>query len=57
MPSLSPLDREKTYLVYCRTGRHSRESLVILTDMGFKSIYNMEGGISSFKVAHGDLVE
>lgn len=42
------LDKDKTYLVYCRSGRRSEASAEILDGMGFEHVYNLEGGISGW---------
>ena len=44
---LEVLDKSKSYYVYCRTGRRSLRVCVILRNLGFKEIYNLEGGIVS----------
>lgn len=41
------LDKEKTYYVYCRTGRRSLRVCVIMRNLGFEKVYNLEGGIVS----------
>ena len=38
------LDLEKPVYVYCRSGKRSATAALILKDMGFKEIYDMEGG-------------
>jgi len=42
------LDREKTYLIYCRSGNRSSQACVIMEDMGFKNLYNLHGGIGAW---------
>ncbi len=42
---LEVLDKDKTYLVYCRSGRRSKKTQNIMERLGFKSVYNMAGGI------------
>jgi rhodanese-related sulfurtransferase len=42
---LAGLDRKKTYLVYCRTGNRSASALGIMSELGFRSSYHLEGGI------------
>lgn len=42
---LDQLDKEKTYLIYCRTDRRSGEALDIMAELGFREVYNMLGGI------------
>lgn len=46
---LSRLDRDKLYLVYCRTGRRSGLALRMMDELGFKEAYNMIGGIVQWK--------
>ena len=41
---LQQLDKSKTYLVYCRSGRRSVTAAEIMVDNGFTSVYNLEGG-------------
>jgi rhodanese-related sulfurtransferase len=41
------LDRSKTYVVYCRTGRRSvAASNIMVSELGFEDVKNMEGGYS-----------
>ena len=42
---MADLDREKTYLVYCRTGNRSARALEIMSELGFRRYYHLEGGI------------
>jgi len=44
---LEKLDSSKSYYVYCRTGRRSLRVCVILRNLGFKNVYNLEEGIVS----------
>jgi rhodanese-related sulfurtransferase len=43
---MAGLDRTKTYLVYCRTGNRSTSALGIMSELGFRSYYHLEGGIT-----------
>lgn len=43
------LDRNKTYLVYCRSGNRSASASAILEELGFKDVYNMTGGIQDWE--------
>ena len=38
------LDMEKPVYVYCRSGKRSAKAALILKDLGFKEIYDMQGG-------------
>ncbi len=42
---LSELDRDATYVVYCRTGNRSETGVRIMQELGFDWIYEMDGGI------------
>lgn len=44
---IEELDKSKNYYVYCRTGRRSLRVCVILRNLGFEHIYNLDGGIVS----------
>ena len=41
---LSVLDKDATYLVYCRSGRRSARTCSVMNEMGFTSLYNLSGG-------------
>ena len=43
--SLATLDKDKTYLLYCRTGNRSSKAFEIMKDMDFKKIYHMKSGV------------
>ncbi|ALC92311.1 hypothetical protein AM500_22955 [Bacillus sp. FJAT-18017] len=45
---MSKLDKEKTYLVYCRSGNRSKQASDMLSQKGFKHIYNMSDGYSEW---------
>ena len=45
---LLKLDKQKTYLVYCRSGNRSSKTLEIMRKMKFERVYNMLGGIRSW---------
>ncbi len=42
---LNALDKDKAYLIYCRSGRRSASARDIMSELGFKEVYNMSGGI------------
>ena len=46
---LRKLDREKSYLVYCRTGNRSRRATIAMEALGFRSIFHMTEGIVMWK--------
>lgn len=50
------LDRNKRYLLYCRTGSRSRYALEMMRNLGFKEIYNLENGILDWKLRKLEVV-
>ncbi len=44
---IEALDNTKNYYIYCRTGRRSLRVCVIMRNLGFQEVYNLEGGIVS----------
>ncbi|MCB2147780.1 MAG: rhodanese-like domain-containing protein [Deltaproteobacteria bacterium] len=42
---LKALDRNKTYLIYCRSGNRSGKSLAIFDKLGFRHVYNLDTGV------------
>ncbi len=42
---LNKLDKNKTYLIYCRSGGRSGKALNIMAELNFKEVYNVSGGI------------
>ena len=46
---LNQLDKNKTYLVYCRSGRRSGNALDIMAELNFREAYNMLDGINGWK--------
>ena len=45
---IDALDKNKTYLVYCRSGVRSVKACMYMYDAGFQSLFNLEGGITSW---------
>ena len=43
------LDKSKPVVVYCRSGKRSRNSSKILMKAGFVKVYDLEGGILEWK--------
>ena len=43
-PKIDQLDRSKTYIVYCRSGRRSSKAVGIMATKGFKNLYNVSDG-------------
>ena len=46
---LDELDRDKTYLVYCRSGNRSKQACQIMKRKGFERVVSLDGGIQRWK--------
>ncbi|RMA56788.1 rhodanese-like domain-containing protein [Ulvibacter antarcticus] len=43
------LDKNKPVYVYCKKGGRSAKAAKILADLGFKEIYDMQGGLTNWE--------
>ena len=48
---IAQLDKDKTYVIYCRSGNRSGQTFARMQEMGFTNIYNVEGGINAWNEA------
>lgn len=48
---LADLDPEVPYVLYCRSGNRSGQTLQIMDDLGFTSVDNVDGGIIAWSEA------
>ena len=46
---IARLDRDKAYLLYCRTGNRSGRVIVLMSSLGFKELYNLTKGIEQWQ--------
>jgi len=46
---VAKLDKNEPVYLYCRSGKRSANAAQILKDMGFKEIYDMEGGFVNWE--------
>ncbi len=46
---VSRLDKEKTYLIYCRSGNRSARSMELFKKLEFKKVFHLSSGINSWK--------
>ena len=53
---IAKLDKSKTYAVYCHSGRRSGIAVGKMSDAGFTSLYNLDGGIQVWQGAGLPLV-
>ncbi len=59
---LDKLDRDRIYLIYCRTANRTGQAFDLMTTMGFTKVYDMQGGIrewneKGYPVCEGPLGE
>ena len=47
--NLNQLDKGKTYLIYCHSGRRSGLTLTMMRDLGFSKVDDIAGGIAAWK--------
>jgi len=45
---IGKLDKNKTYLIYCRTDNRSDGALKVMVEQGFENIYQMLGGFEEW---------
>ena len=45
---IEQLDRERTYLIYCRTGNRTGQAYRMMRNMGFEKVYDLDGGITEW---------
>lgn len=46
---IKQLNPETTVYVYCRSGGRSGETAKLMKELGFKAVYNLEGGIGAWQ--------
>jgi len=54
---IEKLDKNKTYLVYCRTGVRSTAASYTLVQSGFTSVYHINGGLVDWQAAGFPVVQ
>ena len=42
------LDKNKPVVVYCKAGGRSKQAMYRLAQLGFKKVYNLEGGYDAY---------
>lgn len=48
---IAALDKNKPVLVYCRSGGRSGRAMSVMSQMGFKEVYNLSGGMLAWQAA------
>ena len=51
---IKALDKDKTYLVYCRGGNRSATACGFMASNGFADLYNLVGGIQAWNEYKGN---
>ena len=46
---INKLDKQKHYLVYCRSGNRSRGACMMMETLGFGNTYNLQGGMMAWR--------
>jgi rhodanese-related sulfurtransferase len=46
--NLRKFDKDKKYLVYCKTGRRGKMALEAMANAGFNNLYNLIGGYEAW---------
>jgi rhodanese-related sulfurtransferase len=54
---LGTLDKSKPVAVYCGIGGRSGKTAILLTQMGFKTVYDLDGGITAWKSQNKPIVK
>lgn len=49
---IAGLDKDATYLVYCRSGGRSASACSMMQEMGFENVYNLVGGYQRWAAEH-----
>ena len=47
--TISSLDKNKKYLLYCKSGRRSGKALIMMKNFGFRKVHHLKGGITEWK--------
>ena len=53
---IAQLDKNKTYAVYCHSGRRSGIAVGKMADAGFTKLFNLDGGVQAWQAAGLPLV-
>ena len=52
-----PQDKNTKILVYCRSGSMSTSASQQLIDLGYKNVYNLEGGMNAWQASGKEIYE
>ncbi len=48
--NLNKLDKNEKYFIYCRSGHRSKDTLIIMQELNFTNVYNLQKGIIEWKM-------
>lgn len=48
---IGKLNRDSTYFLYCAGGGRSRRAADVMKDLGFKKVYDLDGGYKAWRAA------
>lgn len=51
------LDPSKSYAIYCRSGNRSKVAMTAMQQLGFTKLYDLDGGITAWQSAGGEVVQ
>ena len=54
LDELEKWDRDCTYFIYCRTGRRSVRTGILMKNWGFQHIINLDGGLAAWQEVIGN---
>ena len=54
---VAKLDKDKNYLVHCKSGGRSTKSLEVFKKLGFKNIYHLDGGFMAWEDAEQEVIK
>ena len=54
---IKTLDKNRTYLIYCRSGARSSQALGLMAVLQFAEVYNISGGITAWQAGGLPAVE
>ena len=55
--NVGKLDKNKPVFVYCLSGGRSSSAAGVLKDLGFKEIFNMQGGMKAWSDANKEVIK
>lgn len=48
LDEVNALDKNRVYLIYCRTGSRTSQAVKFMESLGFREVYYLDGGINSW---------